>query len=333
MNLAATRFVSNVELWDEIQRRVRTAKRVLAAVAYFGDSGAEILPLRRGSRLVVNMSLNTVRQGATDPHEIGKLLERGVQVFSRDRLHAKFIIADGTLIVSSANISQNARRVLDEAGTITQDPSALRAAVDLFEKFCTEPVRPGYLKECIAAYQPPHFKPGAPLPAQEAEERQRIVQAKLWFIWLGKRITPSEEDATTIDKLKERATKNLRRPDRTHVENIRHAMNPKFLNYPHVGDWIVDCGMDGGSRYVRAPAQVIGEEILTSRRGKKSLLFLLERLDVEETMPFAEFRGRIATVEPSLDRDKPRSRAIEDRAHADAILQLWTHAGRIRRAE
>ena len=43
MNLAGTRFVSNVELWDEIQNRVRKATRVQAAVAYFGDNGAEDL--------------------------------------------------------------------------------------------------------------------------------------------------------------------------------------------------------------------------------------------------------------------------------------------------
>jgi hypothetical protein len=85
-----TRFVSNDELWREIQRRVRDAKRVRAAIAYFGGHGAKLMPLKRGDSIVVDMSIGAVRQGVTNPREIRTLIGRGVRVFSRRFLHAKF---------------------------------------------------------------------------------------------------------------------------------------------------------------------------------------------------------------------------------------------------
>jgi len=331
MRHAATRFVSNAELWEEIQHRVAKASRVMAAVAFLGDKGADLLRLKRGSCLVVDMSINTVRTGMTDPYEVRKLIKRGVQVFSRSSLHAKFILADRALIVSSANVSHNSLRVLDEAGMITTDPSAIRRASDLFKKLCTEPVRPQYLKKCIAAYKPPTFT--AKTPRLSRKDKKRIVQAKLWFVGGVEQITPSEKDAASIEKLEKRAEKMLRHPEKTEVSWIRYDRRPKFLNHIRDDDWVVDCTTDGGPRYVEAPAQVLGQEIMTSPRGKKYHMLLLERPDAGQPMSLAEFRRKTRSLEPLLNRKNPRTRAIEDTAHADAIQLLWTPSGRVRRAQ
>jgi phosphatidylserine/phosphatidylglycerophosphate/cardiolipin synthase-like enzyme len=141
-----TRFLFNDALWSELASRIRRARRVHAAIAYVGSHVASLLPLRPGDRLVVDMSLTAVRSGATNPREIKKLLDRGVDVFTRRNLHAKFVVIDKCVISGSANISRHAREVLDEAAIITDDPIAVRRAEDTFDKMCTEPVRQEYLK-------------------------------------------------------------------------------------------------------------------------------------------------------------------------------------------
>jgi phosphatidylserine/phosphatidylglycerophosphate/cardiolipin synthase-like enzyme len=118
MSKSTSRFIANNELWNEIHDRVAKGKHVSAAVAYIGRDGARLLPLKKGDCIVVGMSLGAVRQGATDPRAVRTLMSRGVRVFSRATLHAKFIVADGTLIASSANASHNSRDILDEAGII-----------------------------------------------------------------------------------------------------------------------------------------------------------------------------------------------------------------------
>ncbi len=44
------------------------------------------------------MSPATVKAGATDPREVEKLIDRGVEVFTRSNLHAKVVVADKVLI-------------------------------------------------------------------------------------------------------------------------------------------------------------------------------------------------------------------------------------------
>jgi len=71
----------NDNLWRVLPDIIKTSKHVDAAIAYFGDTGASLLPLKGGDRLVVDMSPATVKAGSTNPHEIAKLVKRGVQVF------------------------------------------------------------------------------------------------------------------------------------------------------------------------------------------------------------------------------------------------------------
>jgi hypothetical protein len=111
MSKHSSRFVANRELWGALREHVRKTKGVRAAIAYFGRNGATLFPLKRGDTIVADVSLGAVRQGVTDPRALRTLMQRGVAIFSRERLHAKFIIANRTLIASSANVSRNSRDV------------------------------------------------------------------------------------------------------------------------------------------------------------------------------------------------------------------------------
>lgn len=326
---ALTRFLSNDELWTEITSRVSKAKRVNAAVAYLGKSGSQLVPLKKGDRLVVDMSIGAVRQGVTDPREVQKFMKRGVHVFSRNALHAKFMIIDNVLITSSANISINSNSVLDEAGILTTDQVAVRRALSFFDKLCSEPVRAQYLKECIKAYQPPKFKAAALPSRKQGNRRHRITQAKLWFVGGLRLVEVSKKDAVAVSKVEDRAEGKLSNPEKTSVTWVRYSRHLKFLDQIRVGDWIIQCLSDGKSRYVEAPAQVIGQDSYISHNNKKYHMLILESPDTGETMSLAVFRQKIKSLVPVLDKRSPRTMPIVDDSIADDLLHFWTLSGRV----
>lgn len=87
------------------------------------------------------MSLASVRSGTTNPNEVRKLLRRGVEVYSRGSLHAKFFIIGRQVIAGSSNVSKHAKEVLDEAAIVTDDAATVRRANQIFAQLCTEPGR------------------------------------------------------------------------------------------------------------------------------------------------------------------------------------------------
>jgi phosphatidylserine/phosphatidylglycerophosphate/cardiolipin synthase-like enzyme len=210
--VSTTRFVYNEVLWTELTTRIARSKRVHAAIAYLGKGGSRLVPLKKGNRLVVDMSLGAVRQGVTCPHEVRKFISRGVRVFSRGSLHAKFLIVDNTLIAGSANASRNSKEILDEAGIVTTDPAAVRRASEFFEQLCTEPVGNEYLKKCIAEYQSPSFKPAIEKASPRAKSSHRVVQAKLWFIGGLVALNLSLDEERSVKRVEQRVRKKLKHP-------------------------------------------------------------------------------------------------------------------------
>lgn len=331
--MSMTRFVSNDDLWKEIDARVGHAHHVRAAVAYFGKGGAAYLRLRRRDKLVVDMSFRAVKQGVTDPREIRKLIRRGVEVFTRPSLHAKFFIIDRALIAGSANVSRNARKVLDEAAILTTDPMAVRRALAFFDdKLTTQPVRDRYLRACIKAYRPPRFKAALESTAKNRKEGQRAVEASLWFVGGLAYINPTEPERNRIEIAEHRAERKLKRPDKTRVDSIRYGRRPQYFDKIRAGDWVIHCIRDtDGTRDVWAPEQVISEDHYPRDGRKRGHLLMLERPANSEAMPLSQFRRSIGRLIVALDRPSPRTRPIVDTAWADAVFALWTPAGRVSR--
>lgn len=328
MSTFTGRFIANSELWNALRDHVTKAKGVRVAVAYFGRDGAKLLPLKKGDSIVVDVSLGAVRQGVTDPHALRTLMQRGVAVFSRPSLHAKFVVAGRTLIASSANVSRNSKESLDEAGIMTTDPAAVQRAADFFEKLCTEPVGKKYLAQCSKEYRPPKFKAAAERRPRRGRA-QRVTEAKLWFVGGLVTLDLSDKDKASMERLERRAEKRLKTPASTEVRWIRYGKRPRFFRAIRLGDWVVDCMKDGNAREVGPPARVLCEEEWTSSRGKKHAVLMLESPRNGESMTLGQFRKKIRAIEPTLDHPSPRTRPIPNNDHADRILRLWTASGKI----
>jgi hypothetical protein len=273
------------------------------------------------------MGIQAVKHGLTDPREIRRLLQRGVRVFTRSNLHAKFFICGRALLVGSTNISRNSQCVLEEAASLTTDGSALRRAIDFFHALCTEPVRPEYLKICLKNYKPPLIPTETVL--QRSNQGHRQKEAKLWFIG-GLRYSrvPAEENEKA-KKIETAAAKRLRSA-RTSVDYNHYPSKPRYFSNIRVGDWVVDSILESdGTRFVHAPEQVLGQESYSRGRRKRRYLLLIEEHNDSEKMAFRKFRERVKRIVPKLDTNRPRTMPIEDMAAADQILALWTPTGRV----
>ena len=330
--MATARFLSGRALWEEIGRRVGGARHVEAAVAYFGSGGADLVPLDQGDILIVDMSLRAVRQGATDPKEIRRLMKRGVTVFTRHSLHAKFLLCGNTLIVGSMNASRHSERDLDEAATLTNDPASVRRARACLRRLCTEPVRSEYLKKCLAAYQPPTFK-GLAGRKGTAARGTRDQGAKVWFVGGLRYVDVPEAEWEDVQEAKRRVARQHHVPEAS-VWELHYASKEGFFGRLRpAADWIVACIADPKSRtrYVEAPARFLSIDKYPRRHGRWRWLLLMERPTKAERMSLRSFRARVRASVPELDYERPRSRPIGDDEQADSILRLWTHSGRIAR--
>ena len=324
--MCSARFLANESLWSELQSRIRKAKRVRAAIAYFGTGAAKLLPLGKGDELVVDMSLGAVKQGQTNPHDIGTLMRREVTIFSRPNLHAKFIIADRTVIAGSANASNRSLKQLDEAGLMTSDAAAVKRAEVFFEHLSVgSPVGPEYLKRCKAAYRHPRVggKKG------KKGTSHRASDATLWIIGGLHPYAPPADEAEDIASEEAAAKADMNEPSKHSLESLYYTKKPSHYDRMALGAWAVECYRDeSGKRWVYPPYRLVRKASYPIKRGQRYLL-IFERPSRQEEMSLAQFRKRIRKVCPGLDTDVPRTRPINDGSQADAVLRLWTRAGRI----
>lgn len=322
--MTQTVFLDRDQYWKEIAARVPSARKVIAAIAYFGNGGASYLPLREGDELLVDLSIKAVKQGVTDPREIEALMKRGVHVYTRQDLHAKLIVIDDIVIASSANVSKNARQYLDEAGILSASPAAVKAATHFIRSRCSEPVRRPYLKECISLYKPPTFKAAKTIPIPKKGK-----PAKVWFV-TGLRYINVDKDKEQIERLEEQAALEMVDPDHCFVRWIRYPKRPKWFADIRRHNWVVDCARSGKRTFDVGPAvRVIGKRKYTTKEGKTYHVLMLESPIDGECMTLTAFRERWRKVAPKGKQPPKRTQPITDSSLGDAVLRFWTRRGKV----
>ena len=299
-----------------------------AAIAYVGHGGAKLLPLRRGDRLVVDMSLRTVRAGATDPREIEKFVQRGVTVFTRRNLHSKLVVGNGFAIAGSANVSVRSERLLDEAAILTNDASVIRRARGFIDRLCTEPIRPKYLEQCKRHYRPPHFDGKGPA----GKRQHRVEHAKLWIVNLREFSIP-EPELLQYERGAVKARKLIKDAARSKAESSSWPYRPKMTDELERGDWIIHVVKHRDDTVlVHPPGQLlsVGSYIRDRKLQKERYVFHVEIPKRGEALSWRRFSAtaKRAFGAETLSR---RTRAVRDQAGADALLRLWTPAGRVSR--
>ncbi|MDB4946677.1 MAG: hypothetical protein JWP97_6211 [Labilithrix sp.] len=319
------RFLFKAQLWDELAARIPRAKKVRAAIAYLGTGGSKLLPLRAGDELVVDMSLRAVRSGVTNPSEVKKLLRRKVKVFSRETLHAKFLIIDRVVIAGSSNISSHAKNTLDEAAILTDDAAVLRRAADTFGLLCNEPVRKEYLAKCLAEYRPPNFGGGSHRTPGEKKARRRTV----WMIGGLRYADMAHEEEKRVAAVVERTREKLAY-ENTYVDSLHYAREMNFFRKLAVGDWLLVGMRDESASDVYPPAQYLGVERYTRGDGKRGYLLLCEAPRGAKPVPWPQLRkaaGRGLARKLGVNL---RTMPTDTDQDGDALLRLWDDRGQWR---
>ncbi len=329
--MSITTFLTNETLWRSLTDRIKLARHVEAAVAYFGQEGSRLLPLNSGHRLVVDMSITTVRAGGTDPREIEKLIRRGVKVFTRRNLHAKIVVADKCVIVGSANVSKRSRDLLDEAGILADDRGVVRRAHEFIEKLCTEPVRPEYLRECKRVYRPPHLARRGPASKRR---QHRVQHAKLWLVSLRESVAIPDSEVGRYGKGERKAKELLKAAQRSKTSSFHWPYKPKMADELEAGDWIIQVlKRRDNSIVVYPPGQLLLVDSYIRDRKKKRgrWVFHVEMPIRSQTLVWRRFQRAAVRFLKNIALAKPHTMPIRDVQAADSFLSMWTAGGRVAR--
>lgn len=136
------------EVWTEIRLAVRRGRSRHVAVAFLGSASPRLLALRSGDLLVVNLSESAVRNGSTSVRAARAFYRRGVHLCNSEQLHAKLFVFDDTVIVGSANASENSASILLEAAVKITDERVAARARKFIQSLAHQTVTPAYLRLC-----------------------------------------------------------------------------------------------------------------------------------------------------------------------------------------
>ena len=247
------------EPWPRITKAVRkNPKSCQIAVAYLGSEASRILPMRTGSRLVIDFSEEAIKSGKTNPKEVLKLLRKGVEVHSAEELHAKVFVIGRSAFVGSMNASSHSRNRLFEAALQTEDRRVVGSCRRFIRKLCGEIVTPEFARKMVKLY---------PKDARRGNKRKSKIKvvghSRLWAVPL---ITASwdNRDKEECKKGEPIAQKRLRDSEQYWVDKFQWERSrfPKMLKR---GDLLLQLIKDDKKHFVCQ-----AERFLHLRNYKKS---------------------------------------------------------------
>lgn len=302
--------------WTAITRAVRrTPGRCHVAVAYFGQGASRLLPLRRGSVLVLNVNEESVRSGHVCPKDVLTLLRHGVKVHSVANLHAKVFVAGRTVFVGSTNASRTSADTLIEAVVQSTDTHLVRQAVQFVRRLTGDPVREEYVRQLLPLWQPPQGR--GRRTAKVVSKRSRT-----WVVQLT--TTPWDpEDHAAEEKGTPVARRRLSRPRLHEVEDFCWT-GADFARRVKRHDLVVQVFEDRPKHHlVSPPLRVLHLEPYRSARGGQRSLVFLEKPKNLRRKSLAQIRKKLGRSAAVL-RPKSNLTLLRDEAAKQRLLQLWS---------
>lgn len=261
------------DTWPQLTKAAESCtQKCYVAVAYFSERGSRLLPLPAGSILVVDASERAVKSGQTSPAELLKVIKRGVQVYSRENLHAKVFLLGRAAYIGSSNVSHNSAKNLVEAVVRTTHRRTTKEAKEFVISQCAVAQRlvPSRLAELSALYRPPKFAGGGGrkrIKRAPASPQLRLVQLReeKW----------SDRQQNVSDRARPHAAKQRK--------HSRGYLLDEFL-------WTGGCNLKLGDTVIQSVLQTNGDvfldppgDIVMIKRGrdegKEFSVIFLERPD------------------------------------------------------
>ncbi len=310
----STRFISQ-DIWPQLTAAVRASRQACyVAVAYFGQGASRLLPLRKGSRLVVDASERAVTSGQTCPAELRMLQKRGVAIFSVPNLHAKVFVVGRAAYIGSANVSGRSAAQLVEAIVHTTESSAVSAARQFVRDHCLHELTPTVLKRLAKIYRPPLVPGGKRDSHKPVNSARRPTLPRLLLAQLEPEEW-SERDQSYHDVGMVVARKRRRHPRSFELDSFRMTGMCRYQR----GDVVIQVTDEGGGKVlVSAPANVL--HIRPRRDPNRHVNFVYLELPARRRRPIKALAKRLGRG--ALARLR-RDGIVRDARFAQALLNIW----------
>ena len=185
-NMSVKLLCGKGNIWPTITATLSNRRQNLVAVAFVSKQSQKLLPLREGDVLVVDMSPERLKTGATNPWVVAEFVRAGVSVFTCRGLHAKIFALGDQLIVGSTNLSNSSNSDLEEAAVITNDESTVKAGrkfvAQLTEQYGTLRVNEEMLRRAKAEFRESRWHTGGRKPNTGPEG---------WAVQVMRKLAPS----------------------------------------------------------------------------------------------------------------------------------------------
>lgn len=240
-------------IWEIITNAtIKANQKSYVAVAYLGQGGAKMLPLTKGSILVVDASEKSIKSGQTCPHDLLALYNKGVRVFSFANLHAKIYVIGHKIFIGSSNVSNNSAYNLQEAVIYSNDKSLREQAKLFIENLCKDTIElgPAKLKKLKEIYVPPKQPSGSKGNRKGSANRKLIPP--LYLFSLSPQADTKEEQRLREVGRKEAIKKKKILP-RHQIEQFEWDWTLDFK----VGDLAVQFITEGKRDYLSPPGEII----------------------------------------------------------------------------
>jgi len=300
------------KVWQTITRAAKNTRyKSLIAVAYFGQGGARLLPLSKGSLLLVDASDKAVKCGQTCPEELLKLYRKGVHIYSLENLHSKVFVIGNNLFIGSTNVSSHSESVLEEAIFRTSDKKSVEDAKKYIKSFCKIELGDEHLNKLQKIYNPPKIR-----NHKISRLKKKKVTINSLSLLTYNLIRKGYTDEEFIQSEKERKIATKKR-----LNKSRHILDEFMWENSIVAkqnDIILQIVDDGKSTYVSPPGRLI--HIRKWSNGNKIKYFCFVEIPDKRRKGYKAFIKNLTHSEKKeIKRNGKRSRAFTEK-----IYKLWS---------
>lgn len=271
--------------------------------------------MEEGDLLIVDMSLGSVRAGRTNPSEIEKYLEHGVEVHSCSNLHAKVFVFDGKAVIGSSNVSRNSSTYLIETALLTTDFIAVSSARGFVRSLRGEQVTRDYAKAFKKEYQPPRFTP------KRKGSKTAPAHPTLWIQRMY--------DYEYTDQEEKLSREGRRAAKKAIVDKQASTVNDvvwgkhSLAREAKIGDLVIQTWLERGRLWAYPPARIVRtrQYVSTADQSRNEMIFL-EELKSPRRLSWKRFTDALKDVGISRVSEHV-NRRVDNPDIQHPILGLW----------
>ena len=275
------------------------------AVAYFSKNAAAMLPLTKGSILVVDANKNTVKAGQTCPNELLTLLRMGVKIFSFTGLHAKVFVLNNEVYVGSTNVSAHSANYLEEAVFKTNDKGIVKKSIAFIKSLLIKQLNESELEQLQKWYKSPKFF------SPKADDSKSIIQNshdELVYVVKLTILKNSYDDNVDFIKGTKKASQLIKKEVGKNIEWYRANVNHK----PKAGNIVIRITTDEGGVTVSPPATILNVQFI---KNTKSAFFYVAAYDVKDK--------KLSLVDRKLKTTELKKAGLKDSSLAARLNSIW----------